>query len=101
MTMSFFVQPDLVTGGEAIADMLCNNSTLRYLDISWNTIRLNSAVEIGNSLKINNTLEEVLSRRRYSYSVCGLHLQLGFDCIFRLRLSIIFHPVERGVQCLL
>jgi hypothetical protein len=33
------VQPDLVTGGEAIADMLTENCTLLTLDVAWNSIR--------------------------------------------------------------
>jgi Ran GTPase-activating protein (RanGAP) involved in mRNA processing and transport len=33
------VHPDLVTGGEAIAEMLQMNKTLKLLDVSWNTIR--------------------------------------------------------------
>ncbi|KAF0686324.1 Aste57867_21863 [Aphanomyces stellatus] len=53
------VQPDLVTGGEAIAEMLCNNGFLTKLDLSWNKIRLNSAVELGKALAINNGLREL------------------------------------------
>ncbi|OQS04567.1 hypothetical protein THRCLA_03203 [Thraustotheca clavata] len=53
------VQPDLITGGEAIANMLCNNNRLTKLDLSWNIIRLNSAVEIGKALGVNNGLREL------------------------------------------
>ena len=50
------INPDLTTGGEAIARMLTINKTLRSLDISWNAIRLNSAEEISRSLASNDTL---------------------------------------------
>ncbi|EQC34531.1 hypothetical protein SDRG_07859 [Saprolegnia diclina VS20] len=53
------VQPDLITGGEAIASMLCNNNRLTKLDLSWNMLRLNSAVEIGKALAVNNGLREL------------------------------------------
>ena len=50
------VKPDLVTGGEAIAQMLCTNETLRVLDVSWNSIRGDSAIEFAQSLRCNQTL---------------------------------------------
>lgn len=50
------VNPDLVTGGEAIADMLQMNKTLQYLDVSWNTIRKESAEALGEALRYNKTL---------------------------------------------
>ncbi|ETW04644.1 hypothetical protein, variant 1 [Aphanomyces invadans] len=53
------VKPDMITGGEAIAEMLCNNSFLTKLDLSWNMIRLNSAVELGKALAVNNGLREL------------------------------------------
>ncbi|KAH9144663.1 hypothetical protein AeRB84_011390 [Aphanomyces euteiches] len=53
------VKPSLITGGEAIAEMLCNNSFLTKLDLSWNKIRLNSAVELGRALAANNGLIEL------------------------------------------
>ena len=44
------VQPDFKTGGEAVAEMLLINSTLTELDLSWNSIRLESAIALGTSL---------------------------------------------------
>ena len=41
------VQPDFTTGGEAIADMLRSNTTLTHLDVAWNYIRSDSAIEMG------------------------------------------------------
>ncbi|CAM9538768.1 unnamed protein product, partial [Chrysoparadoxa australica] len=42
-----FVVPGYTTGGEATAVMLCRNYVLVHLDLSWNHIRQDSAVEIG------------------------------------------------------
>ena len=53
------VQPDLLTGGEAIAEMLTVNNTLTKLDLSWNLLRMNSAVDIGQSLSSNTGLREL------------------------------------------
>ena len=50
------VMPELLTGGEAIADMLTVNSTLTELDVSWNSIRGDSAMELAECLEDNNTL---------------------------------------------
>ena len=47
------VQPDFVTGGEAIAECLETNISLETLDLSWNLIRIDSAVAIGKALKHN------------------------------------------------
>lgn len=53
------VQPDITTGGEAIADMLMSNTTLRNLDLSWNAIRLTSAEQLGSVVGINSTLTKL------------------------------------------
>ncbi|CAM9606226.1 unnamed protein product, partial [Phaeothamnion confervicola] len=53
------LHPDLVTGGEAVADMLERNCHLRSLDLSWNCIRLASACAIGRALLNNSTLTEL------------------------------------------
>ena len=45
------VQPDFKTGGEAVAEMLLINSTLTELDLSWNSIRLESAIALGTSCR--------------------------------------------------
>ena len=50
------VQPDFETGAEAIADMLLQNRCLTELDISWNSIRGDSAITLGQSVSQNNTL---------------------------------------------
>ncbi|RHY89590.1 hypothetical protein DYB35_004904 [Aphanomyces astaci] len=62
------VKPDMITGGEAIAEMLCNNSFLTKLDLSWNTIRLNShnnipcqaAWVIAQSLQVNDSISTII-----------------------------------------
>ena len=42
------VQPDFVTGGEAIGKWLRNpNCRLKMLDVSWNSIHSDSAIELG------------------------------------------------------
>ncbi|ETV69364.1 hypothetical protein, variant [Aphanomyces astaci] len=53
------VQPDFVTGGEAIGGMLNVNLTLTQLDVSWNLLRLASGVTLANSLKLNYNLYEL------------------------------------------
>lgn len=52
------VNPDLITGGASIAAMLAsNNCRLKKLNLEWNFIRLDSAVEIGDALAVNKSLE--------------------------------------------
>ncbi|OQS06210.1 hypothetical protein THRCLA_01739 [Thraustotheca clavata] len=53
------VQPDLVTGGEAIGSMLNVNLTLTHLDLAWNLLRLASGVTLANSLRLNYNLYEI------------------------------------------
>lgn len=50
------VDPDLVTGGEALGEMLVSNTTITELDVSWNSIRMDSAITFAESLTTNNTL---------------------------------------------
>lgn len=51
------VQPDFNTGGEAIAELLGTDPCyLKYLDLSWNSIRGGSSVSIADSLTVNRTL---------------------------------------------
>jgi len=51
------VMPNLITGGEALADLLrsahCN---LKSLKLDWNLIRLDGAVDLANSVASNKTL---------------------------------------------
>jgi hypothetical protein len=51
------VLPDIITGSEAIADLLrspeCN---LTKLHLQWNMIRLDGAIDLAQSLAINSTL---------------------------------------------
>eukprot|EP01038_Epipyxis_sp_PR26KG_P006849 gene6849-9376_t len=54
------LNPDLVTGGEALGAMLRVNNTLTSLDLSWNSIRLESAVALALSLEVNSTLKTLL-----------------------------------------
>lgn len=54
------VNPDLVTGGEALGEMLKDNRTLTKLDLSWNAIRLESAIALAVSLETNQTLKTLL-----------------------------------------
>jgi len=52
------VQPELTTGGEAIAAYLASEGCrLKRLNLEWNLIRFNSAIEIGDALSINNSLQ--------------------------------------------
>ncbi|GMH46804.1 hypothetical protein TrLO_g5454 [Triparma laevis f. longispina] len=54
------VNPDLITGGEAIAAMLASEGCrLKKLNLEWNLLRFNSAVEIGDALALNTSLEEL------------------------------------------
>ncbi|EQC29770.1 hypothetical protein SDRG_12541 [Saprolegnia diclina VS20] len=61
------VQPDLVTGGEALADMLAANNHLTKLDLSWNVLRLNSAIQLGRAIGHNFGLKEL----NLSYNAFG------------------------------
>ena len=61
------VQPDFTTGGEAIAEMLNVNLTLVRLDLSWNLLRLESAVTLAESLILNYHLIDL----NVSYNACG------------------------------
>jgi hypothetical protein len=54
------LNPSLITGGEALGSMLRTNTTLTELDLSWNGIRLESAIAIGESLENNSTLRTLL-----------------------------------------
>lgn len=46
-----YVRPEFYTGAEALADWVSTGSCpLKYLDVSWNTIRLDSAVYFGNAV---------------------------------------------------
>ena len=48
--------PDFTTGGEAISEMLLINNTLQELNLSWNTIRKDTALSLVRSMAFNNTL---------------------------------------------
>lgn len=48
------VQPDYITGGEAIADMLASNlCKLQTLNLAWNLIRLDGGISLAGCLKTN------------------------------------------------
>ena len=64
------VQPDFVTGGEAIAQMLIKNITLETLNLSWNLLRFDSAAAIGRALKHNSSLKS-LNLRDNSFAEAG------------------------------
>ena len=54
------VMPDLVTGGEAIAELLrlpeCN---LTKLNLEWNMLRLDGAIDLAKAISINTTLKHL------------------------------------------
>jgi len=51
------VMPDLITGGEALADLLRHPTCpLETLKLSWNMLRLDGAVDFVSSLRVNKTL---------------------------------------------
>jgi hypothetical protein len=51
------VYPDLVTGSEALADLLRTDGIkLKTLKLVWNMIRLDGAIDFCSSLAVNNTL---------------------------------------------
>eukprot|EP00752_Nemacystus_decipiens_P013634 g12087.t1 len=55
-----YVRPEFYTGAEALADWISTGSCpLTYLDISWNTIRLDSAVYFGNAVAYATDLKEL------------------------------------------
>lgn len=51
------VMPDLITGGEAIADLLRSSGCqLEKLNLAWNQIRLDGAIDLASSLSVNKTI---------------------------------------------
>jgi Ran GTPase-activating protein (RanGAP) involved in mRNA processing and transport len=51
------VMPDLITGGEALADLLrSENCRLKSLKLDWNLIRMDGAIDLANSIASNKTL---------------------------------------------
>ncbi len=51
------VMPDLITGSEAIADLLRSEDiSLHTLKLAWNMIRLDGAVDLCSSLSVNKSL---------------------------------------------
>jgi Ran GTPase-activating protein (RanGAP) involved in mRNA processing and transport len=51
------VKADIITGSEAVADLLRSKAcNLTKLQLQWNMIRLDGAVDLASSLAINNTL---------------------------------------------
>lgn len=51
------VMPDIVTGGEAIADLLMSPACMiSRLNLEWNMVRLEGAVELAKSLAVTQTL---------------------------------------------
>ncbi|CAM9396635.1 unnamed protein product [Pylaiella littoralis] len=55
-----YVRPEFYTGAEALADWISTGSCpLKYLDVSWNTIRLDSAVYFGNAVAYATDLKEL------------------------------------------
>ena len=51
------VMPDLVTGGEALAELLrLPTCRLKTLKVDWNMIRLDGAIDFADALRTNNTL---------------------------------------------
>jgi len=54
------LHPTLITGGESLGSMLLINKTLTELDLSWNSLRLDSAIAIATSLETNSTLTTLL-----------------------------------------
>ncbi|DAZ98472.1 TPA: hypothetical protein N0F65_004909 [Lagenidium giganteum] len=61
------VRPSIITGGEVLATMMTINSTLAFLDLSWNYLRLEGAVEIGRALAYNSGIREL----NLSYNAFG------------------------------
>ena len=53
------VVPDFETGGEAIAEMLISNRTLKVLNLSWNKIRGDTAYTFAEALGENFGLESL------------------------------------------
>mmetsp|Transcript_26381 Transcript_26381/g.39138 ORF Transcript_26381/g.39138 Transcript_26381/m.39138 type:complete len:1369 (+) Transcript_26381:243-4349(+) len=51
------VMPDIVTGSEALADLLgADNCPLKTLNLSWNMIRLDGAIALAKSIERNTRL---------------------------------------------
>ena len=51
------VMPDLITSGEALAELLRENLVaLETLKLAWNMLRLDGAIDLSDSLKLNKSL---------------------------------------------
>jgi hypothetical protein len=51
------VQPDIITGGEALATLISSNTcTLKHLSLGWNMLRLDGACALASSIAFNNHL---------------------------------------------
>jgi len=83
-------QPGLITGPEATATMLGANTTLTYLDLSWNSIRGASAIALAQSLE-NNASLKYLNLANNSFSEAGSQYigksLLKNNCLETLNLS--------------
>lgn len=69
------VMPDIVTGGEAIADLLRDTQCCRLtkLHLGWNMLRLGGAIDLAQSLSVNDTLT-YLDLSYNSLATEGMHL---------------------------
>jgi hypothetical protein len=54
------VMPEFDTGGEMIAEMLSVNKTLTELDVSWNSIRGDSALQVAECLEENEVIKVLI-----------------------------------------
>ena len=79
-----FVQPDFITGGEAISAMLNVNLNLVKLNLSWNLLRLESASTLAESLLLNYNLLEL----NLSYNACGDHGAMAFGTSLQTNKSL-------------
>jgi Ran GTPase-activating protein (RanGAP) involved in mRNA processing and transport len=80
------VMPDLVTGGEALAELLrLPQCKLKTLKVDWNMIRLDGAVDFASSLQINDTLT-YLDLSFNSLSTAG-GITLGVSILYNHRLE--------------
>jgi hypothetical protein len=94
------VMPDVVTGGEALADLLDNeDAVLETLKIGWNMIRLDGAVEFAKALGFNKSL--TFLDMSYNALAHNGGLTLGHALLknFTLRTLIISHNNLDASRC--
>ncbi|GMH77693.1 hypothetical protein TL16_g07497 [Triparma laevis f. inornata] len=104
------VMPELLTGGEAVGEMLTVNKYLTELDVSWNSIRGDSAQELAECLESNTTLKTLcMSHNAFgdvpsqtigdvlSRNMSITHLDMSFNSVSPAAAMVIANAFNKNV----